>query len=153
MAEKGWDWVADAARAQRRPMWIPMMAAAAQHDRVVLSPRRLQQQQHTPSPDRDRHGRRTYLNMVPMFPPPIHAVSDLNMKLLIHFIDLSKFFYVKTINITTKWSLNKRGGSIKNTYWCSDGKWFSMVGIICMRQYNSILQLQFLNIGLRSLFN
>eukprot|EP00102_Acyrthosiphon_pisum_P004492 XP_001948146.4 PREDICTED: cyclic nucleotide-gated cation channel subunit A-like [Acyrthosiphon pisum] len=60
-------------------MWIPMMAAAAQHDRVVLSPRRLQQhqqQQHTPSPDRDRHGRRTYLHMVPMLPPP--AVPSTN---------------------------------------------------------------------------
>ncbi|XP_015372118.1 PREDICTED: cyclic nucleotide-gated cation channel subunit A-like isoform X2 [Diuraphis noxia] len=60
-------------------MWIPMMAAAAQHDRVVLSPRRLQQhqqQQHTPSPDRDRHGQRTYLHMVPMLPPP--AVPSTN---------------------------------------------------------------------------
>ncbi|KAL5233329.1 hypothetical protein ACI65C_000739 [Semiaphis heraclei] len=60
-------------------MWIPMMAAAAQHDRVVLSPRRLQQhqqQQHTPSPDRDRHGQRTYLHMVPMLPP--HALPATN---------------------------------------------------------------------------
>ncbi|XP_022181205.1 cyclic nucleotide-gated cation channel subunit A isoform X2 [Myzus persicae] len=61
-------------------MWIPMMAAAAQHDRVVLSPRRLQQhqqQQHTPSPDRDRHGQRTYLHMVPMLPPPaVPATND-----------------------------------------------------------------------------
>ncbi|CAH1726452.1 unnamed protein product [Aphis gossypii] len=62
-------------------MWIPMMAAAAQHDRVVLSPRRLQQhqqQQHTPSPDRDRHGRRTYLHMVPILPPPpaVPAIND-----------------------------------------------------------------------------
>lgn len=80
---------ADAARTQRRPMWIPMMAAAAQHDRVVLSPRRLhhqhhhhhhqRQQQHqqlTPSPERDEHGRRTYLHMVPMLPPPAPAVSN-----------------------------------------------------------------------------
>ncbi|XP_050423885.1 cyclic nucleotide-gated cation channel subunit A isoform X2 [Adelges cooleyi] len=55
-------------------MWIPMMAAAAQHDRVVLSPRRLQQQQHqqlSPSPERDRHGRCTYLHMVPMMPPAL----------------------------------------------------------------------------------
>lgn len=57
-------------------MWIPMMAAAAQHDRVVLSPRRLQQQQqHSPSPDRDRHGRRTYLHMVPILPPTDPVVS------------------------------------------------------------------------------
>ncbi|XP_025193031.1 cyclic nucleotide-gated cation channel subunit A isoform X2 [Melanaphis sacchari] len=63
-------------------MWIPMMAAAAQQDRVVLSPRRLQQhqqqQQHTPSPDRDRNGRRTYLHMVPMLPPPPPVVPAIN---------------------------------------------------------------------------
>ncbi|XP_050524510.1 cyclic nucleotide-gated cation channel subunit A isoform X1 [Daktulosphaira vitifoliae] len=57
-------------------MWIPMMAAAAQHDRVVLSPRRLQQQQLTPSPDRDRHGRRTYLHMVPIFPQAPPPTND-----------------------------------------------------------------------------